>query len=296
MARIQNLKIGRAKDRTSGWRQPRAARIAERSRDISLLKVDNMTEIDKGPLDGRVAVITGARRGLGKAIALSLSSAGAKVALIDRDLEGLSGVADEMTRTGAEAQSFQADVTDEDQVSRAKAEVMARFGHVDILVNNAGVIIRKPLEEFSLEEWERVLTTNLTSVFLMCRAFIPQMKGRGYGRILNMTSTMSHVSIAGRTAYSASKAGMLGLTKALALELASEGITVVGISPGIFATEINMASIQDPAISSEFLSRIPIGRWGTPEEVGQLARYLCSPEASYITGTDILIDGGWTAQ
>lgn len=255
-----------------------------------------MTEIDKGPLDGRVAVITGARRGLGKAIALSLSSAGAKVALIDRDLEGLSGVADEMTRTGAEAQSFQADVTDEDQVSRAKAEVMARFGHVDILVNNAGVIIRKPLEEFSLEEWERVLTTNLTSVFLMCRAFIPQMKGRGYGRILNMTSTMSHVSIAGRTAYSASKAGMLGLTKALALELASEGITVVGISPGIFATEINMASIQDPAISSEFLSRIPIGRWGTPEEVGQLARYLCSPEASYITGTDILIDGGWTAQ
>jgi NAD(P)-dependent dehydrogenase (short-subunit alcohol dehydrogenase family) len=165
-----------------------------------------------------------------------------------------------------------------------------------ILVNNAGMNVRKPMEEFSLEDWNSVLATNLTGAFLMCRSFVPQMKGRGYGRIINLTSTMSHVSIPGRSAYSASKAGLLGFTKALALELAAEGITVVAVSPGPFATEMNAAWIRDPEINREFLSRIPVGRWGNADEIGELARYLCSPEAGFVTGTDLLIDGGWTAQ
>jgi NAD(P)-dependent dehydrogenase (short-subunit alcohol dehydrogenase family) len=122
------------------------------------------------------------------------------------------------------------------------------------------------------------------------------MKGTGYGRIINMTSTMSWVSMPGRAAYSASKTALLGVTRALALELAPEGITVNGISPGPFATEMNMALTQNPEIKQEFTSRIPLGRWGRVEEVGQLALYLCSEEAAFITGTDILIDGGWTVQ
>jgi len=233
---------------------------------------------------------------LGKAIAKSIASAGAKVALVSRDSNALSAAAAEVRAIGADVDVFQADITDENEVRRVEHDVLSRFGRVDILVNNAGLNVRKPMIEFSLEEWNSVLATNLTGAFLMCRSFVPQMKGRGYGRIINLTSTMSHVSIPGRSAYSASKAGLLGFTKALALELAAEGITVVAISPGPFATEMNAAWIQDPNINRQFVSRIPVGRWGNAEEIGELARYLCSPEAGFVTGTDILIDGGWTAQ
>jgi NAD(P)-dependent dehydrogenase (short-subunit alcohol dehydrogenase family) len=247
-------------------------------------------------LADRVAVITGASRGLGKAIALSLGSYGASLALVSRDLTALNAVAEQARGAEAEAETFQADVADEKQVRRVEHEILSRFGRVDILVNNAGTNTRKPMEELSLEEWNNVLATNLTSAFLMCRSFVPQMRGRGYGRIINLTSIMSHISMAGRSAYSASKAGLLGFTKALALELAAEGITVVAISPGPFATEMNKPWMDNPTVNQQFRSRIPVGRWGNPEEVGRLASYLCSPEAGFITGTDILIDGGWTAQ
>lgn len=255
-----------------------------------------MTGMETPALNGRVAVVTGASRGLGKAIAISLSSAGARIALVARDMEALHAVAEHLRAAGGEAEVFQADVTDEAQVRQIETAILARFGHVDILVNNAGTNIRKHLEEFPLDEWERVLRTNLTSAFLMCRSFIPHMKGSGYGRIINLTSTMSHVSLPARTAYSASKFGLLGLTKALALELAGEGISVAAVSPGPFATEMNTTLMENEEMNRRFTSKIPMGRWGNPEEVGELVRYLCSPEAGFITGTDILIDGGWTAQ
>jgi NAD(P)-dependent dehydrogenase (short-subunit alcohol dehydrogenase family) len=247
-------------------------------------------------LQGRTAVVTGGSRGLGKAIALALGSAGARLALVSRDRAALEATAAEIRSGGEVVEVFPTDVTNERQVRQLERDVLARFGRVDILVNNAGTNVRRPVEEFTLEDWNRVISTNLTSAFLLCKSFVPQMKGRGYGRILNLTSTMSHISLPGRAAYSASKAGLLGFTRALALELAAEGITVVGISPGPFVTEMNAPLLEDPTLNAQFVSRIPVGRWGEVREVGRLALYLCSPDAGFITGTDILIDGGWTAQ
>jgi NAD(P)-dependent dehydrogenase (short-subunit alcohol dehydrogenase family) len=247
-------------------------------------------------LDGRVAVVTGASRGLGRAMAVELGAAGAKLALVGRDRGKLDETAAEAATAGAESAVFLADVTDEAQVRALEQGVRERFGHVDILVNNAGMNIRKPLVEYTLDEWNTVLDTNLTSVFLVCRSFIPMMRGRGYGRILNLASMMSHVSLPGRTAYSASKAALLGVTRALAQELADDGITVVAISPGPFATEINTALIENPELNRQFLSNIPLGRWGKAEEIGKLALYLCSDAAGFITGSDVVIDGGWTSR
>ena len=248
-------------------------------------------------LSGKTALITGASKGLGKAMAVALAEAGAAIALVSRDEAKLNAVAKQIRDAGGRAEVFVADVADEAQVAQVRTAVTAQFGGaLHILINNAGINIRKSVTDFTLAEWNSVMATNLTSVFLLCRAFVPLMKGRGYGRIINLTSMMSHVSLPGRTAYSATKTGLLGFTRALALELAADQITVNGISPGVCDTEINTPLMQNAELRAQFLAKIPVGRWGQPEEIGKLAVYLCSEDAGFITGTDVVIDGGWTAQ
>ena len=247
-------------------------------------------------LQGKVAVITGASRGLGRAMALALGEAGAKLALAGRNQEKLAETRKLAAARGIENEVFTADVRDEAQVKKLEKDVIARFGAAHILINNAGTAVRKNLADFSLDEWKLVLDTNLTGAFLASRAFIPHMKAAKWGRIINITSIMAHVGSTGRGAYCASKSGLLALTKCLALELVSDNINVVAISPGFYETDLTAPLRADAQRNAALMAATPAARWGKPDEIGSLARYICSEGAGFMTGTDILMDGGWTAQ
>jgi len=256
-----------------------------------------MSILEKFQLSDRVALLTGGSRGLGKAMALALAEAGARVALTSRTAaQAQSTAADIEAAAGQTCQGYQSDVTDPHQVDALVSQVLADFGRVDILVNNAGINIRGPIDQLSLEEFETVQKTNVTGVWLMCRSLAPHFKRQRYGRVINLGSMLSVVALPDRTPYTTSKGAVLQMTRPLALEWAPYGITVNAMLPGPFGTEMNQALLDDPVKYQSFIAQIPLGRWGELDEIGGLAVFLASEASSFITGTGILIDGGWAAK
>ncbi|GBL36729.1 2-deoxy-D-gluconate 3-dehydrogenase [Anaerolineae bacterium] len=254
-----------------------------------------MKVLDSFRLDGRVALVTGGNRGLGYAIAQALAEAGASVAIVCRTAAAAETAAAALSQlTGRECRGFACDVTQPEEVQALVDLVIADFGQVDILVNNAGLNVRGAIEDLTLDQFRSVQETNVTGPWLMCRALATHFKQRQQGRVINLGSALSIISMPDRSAYSTSKGAVLQLTRTLALEWAPFNITVNCILPGPFHTEMNRTLSENPEVYKLFLAKIPLGRWGNPEELGGLVVFLASDAASFITGAGIAIDGGWT--
>ena len=248
-------------------------------------------------LDGRSALVTGGTRGLGRVMAEALAEAGASVCITSRSIDAARTAANEIAAaSGARVEGIGAEVATADGVNRLADVAHGDFGHVDILVNNAGVNLRGTVGELSESDWDTVLDTNLKGVFLLSRAFGPAMCERRWGRVINLSSMLASIALPGRAPYAASKAGVVGLTRVLALEWAASGVTVNAICPGPFATDMNRQLLNDPEKYAAFVQKLPVGRWGELHEIKGIVVFLASEASSFVTGAALAIDGGWTAQ
>lgn len=249
-------------------------------------------------LQGKVALVTGARRGMGKAHALALAAQGAKVVITDIDLNECEVVADEVRAGGGETICFKLDVSSKEDVDRVFDEVVEQYGRLDILVNNAGIFAPQPFLEMTEEEWSRTIDINLKGEFFCAQRAAKEMAKNKWGRIINIASIASGqvgVGIAGGAHYTASKGGIIGMTETMAIELAPLGINVNAIAPGAIDTPMVSAAQLPKEAMDAMLAGVPLKRIGRPEEVSAAVVFLASDEASYITGSTVYVDGGWLA-
>ena len=253
--------------------------------------------LDLFSLKGKRALVTGGHMGLGITMARALADAGADVALASRTHEACVRAAEALTiATGRKSLGFKVDVTSAGDVAKLAADVEQTFGPIDILINNAGINRRGAIEDLTEDDFDAVMDTNVKGVFLACRAFLPKMRERGWGRVVNLASILGTVGMAQRTPYASSKAAVANMTRVLGLEFATTGVTVNAIAPGPFATEMNRSLLDDPVKYKAFVEKIPMGRWGELRELAGAVVFLASPAASFVTGTILHVDGGWTAQ
>ena len=248
-------------------------------------------------MTGRTAIVTGGSKGLGKAMAAGLASAGSDVLLISRNQEEADAAADEITADhGVRAIGLKAEVTCEHDVNAVLEKCISEFGKVDVLINNAGINIRGPIDELSFEDFQQVMDVNVNGVWRMARAVVPHMKKVGYGRIVNLASTLGLVGLSNRTPYTSSKGAVAQMTRALGLELAEFGITCNAICPGPFLTPMNVPIKDDEQTKKFIVGAVALERWGEMEEIQGAAIFLSSNASSYMTGSMLVVDGGWTAR